>query len=283
MVELGVLYSEQFASLRERDTESGLDPTPNRMFTSQYGRWLSPDPAGVKAVRLDDPQTWNMYAYARNNPTTMSDPSGLSAITVSNMWGNQLGCCEGAPDFGASLFQDMAASEYSYDEYTAVANPAQNQQSQAQVLAQQVPAQVKESIGDSVEASNSKNADDQQGGFHEEGGIWGAAISDGTTIVSPAKPGAAAKPEDKEVKMDVGKAVDPALNQKMVPQGEWHVHPKGSADRRFNQPPSDVDISHAVAPINIVVGAGNKRVYFYDLSGVINQKGMKFKDFFKEP
>jgi len=63
-----------------RDPESGLDHTPNRMFTSQYGRWLSPDPAGTKAVTLTDPQTWNMYAYARNNPTTLTDPSGLCDV-----------------------------------------------------------------------------------------------------------------------------------------------------------------------------------------------------------
>ncbi|MBZ5671182.1 MAG: hypothetical protein LAO04_15815 [Acidobacteriia bacterium] len=41
------------------------------------GRWLSPDPGGLKVVHLDDPQTWNMYAYVRNNPTTFTDPSGL--------------------------------------------------------------------------------------------------------------------------------------------------------------------------------------------------------------
>jgi len=63
--------------MRERDQESGLDPTPNRMYASQYGRWLTPDPAGTKAVTLTDPQTWNMYAYVRNNPTTLTDPSGL--------------------------------------------------------------------------------------------------------------------------------------------------------------------------------------------------------------
>ena len=63
---------------KERDAESGLDPTPNRMFTSSYGRWLSPDPAGTKAVTLTDPQTWNMYAYVRNNPTTLTDPTGLT-------------------------------------------------------------------------------------------------------------------------------------------------------------------------------------------------------------
>jgi len=33
-------YDERFASLQKRDAESGLDPTPNRMFTSSYGRWL---------------------------------------------------------------------------------------------------------------------------------------------------------------------------------------------------------------------------------------------------
>ena len=41
------------------------------------GRWMSPDPGGEKVVKLDDPQTWNMYAYVRNNPTTLTDPTGL--------------------------------------------------------------------------------------------------------------------------------------------------------------------------------------------------------------
>jgi RHS repeat-associated protein len=76
------LYSlgmhQTFAQLPDYDNDSNSDlyNTLNRHYTPM-GRWLSPDPGGVKVVKLDDPQTWNMYAYVRNNPTTLTDPSGL--------------------------------------------------------------------------------------------------------------------------------------------------------------------------------------------------------------
>jgi RHS repeat-associated protein len=36
---------------------------------AQYGRWISPDPAGVAPVDISNPQSWNRYAYVLNNPT----------------------------------------------------------------------------------------------------------------------------------------------------------------------------------------------------------------------
>ena len=72
----GTLY-QYFASLEWTDTQTDGYQTPNRYFIPRHGRWLTPDPSGIKAVRLDDPQTWNMYAYVRNNPTTVTDPTGL--------------------------------------------------------------------------------------------------------------------------------------------------------------------------------------------------------------
>jgi len=53
----------------------GLDVTPNRQYNSGLGRWLTPDPENAGADP-SDPQTWNAYAYVRNNPTTLTDPTG---------------------------------------------------------------------------------------------------------------------------------------------------------------------------------------------------------------
>jgi RHS repeat-associated protein len=66
-----------FAKLPDYDAETDQYNTLARHYTPM-GRWMSPDPGGLKVVRLDDPQTWNMYAYAHNNPTTVTDPSGLT-------------------------------------------------------------------------------------------------------------------------------------------------------------------------------------------------------------
>jgi RHS repeat-associated protein len=65
----------------ERDTESGLDKTANRMYTSNMGRWLSPDPLGGQTGK---PQSLNRYAYVLNNPTTLNDPLGLYTGAGSN-------------------------------------------------------------------------------------------------------------------------------------------------------------------------------------------------------
>jgi RHS repeat-associated protein len=59
---------------KERDSESGLDNFGARYDASTMGRFMTPDPLGG---HLEDPQTLNKYAYVRNNPTTLTDPTGL--------------------------------------------------------------------------------------------------------------------------------------------------------------------------------------------------------------
>lgn len=61
---------------KERDTETGLDYFGARYYGSSMGRFMSPDPL-LNSGRPDNPQTWNRYSYALNNPLTVTDPTGL--------------------------------------------------------------------------------------------------------------------------------------------------------------------------------------------------------------
>jgi RHS repeat-associated protein len=63
---------------QDEDTVQGLADFMFREYSDQQqGRWISPDPAGLKAVNPMNPQTWNRYAYVANNPLSVTDPSGL--------------------------------------------------------------------------------------------------------------------------------------------------------------------------------------------------------------
>jgi RHS repeat-associated protein len=77
-----------------RDDETGLDHTLYRKYSSTFGRWYSPDPAGKKGAKLIDPQTWNMYAYVRNNPTTFTDPTGLVVQCSSGLGKKDMATCQ---------------------------------------------------------------------------------------------------------------------------------------------------------------------------------------------
>ncbi len=59
------------------DSENNGDHFGAREYQKTHGSWLSPDPAGMAAVNPWNPQTWNRYAYAGNNPTSFTDPTGL--------------------------------------------------------------------------------------------------------------------------------------------------------------------------------------------------------------
>jgi RHS repeat-associated protein len=64
---------------KQRDAESGLDYFGARYYGSALGRFTSPDPENASAFLYpDDPQSWNAYAYGRNNPLAYTDPTGES-------------------------------------------------------------------------------------------------------------------------------------------------------------------------------------------------------------
>jgi len=65
---------------KERDTESGNDYFGARFYSSNVGRFLSPDwsnsSAPIPYAKLDNPQSLNLYAYVQNNAESLVDADG---------------------------------------------------------------------------------------------------------------------------------------------------------------------------------------------------------------
>ena len=77
---------------KERDAETGgsaaqgLDYFGFRYYSGAQGRWTSPDQPFADQ-HIEDPQSWNMYAYVRNNPLVHVDPNGKACSALNNSSG----------------------------------------------------------------------------------------------------------------------------------------------------------------------------------------------------
>jgi RHS repeat-associated protein len=67
--------------LTAKDEATGLDHTWFRKYEGNSGRWTTPDPSGGA---IGNPQSFNRYAYALNDPSNLIDPSGLIPCEPGN-------------------------------------------------------------------------------------------------------------------------------------------------------------------------------------------------------
>jgi len=104
------VVDEKFTG-KERDAETGMDFFGARYFAGAQGRFTSPDAFGVDQ-HPEDPQSWNLYAYARNNPLGFIDPGG-EYVCGANVSEDQ---CN---NFQKSLDQSQAAANKLKDKYGA--------------------------------------------------------------------------------------------------------------------------------------------------------------------
>jgi RHS repeat-associated protein len=72
---------------KERDGETGLDYFGARYYSGAQGRFSSPD-LPFMDQRPEDPQSWNLYGYVRNNPLVHVDPTGMKAISAEECKNN---------------------------------------------------------------------------------------------------------------------------------------------------------------------------------------------------
>ena len=86
---------DRFFTGQTQGTEYGIYDFLFRQQNPVQGRWLVPDPAGLAAVDLTNPQTWNRYAYVANNPLNAVDPQGLMMDEVPGCWPGFSSCGDG--------------------------------------------------------------------------------------------------------------------------------------------------------------------------------------------
>jgi RHS repeat-associated protein len=60
----------------ERDLEDNTEHAQFRQYSTNLGRWQSPD-LYLGSYDFTNPQSFNRYTYASNNPVSFTDPSGL--------------------------------------------------------------------------------------------------------------------------------------------------------------------------------------------------------------
>jgi len=70
---------QRFAG-KERDGETGMSYFGARYYASQTGRFTTTDPMLDQPKAVLDPQRWNRYAYALNNPIAVVDRDGREPV-----------------------------------------------------------------------------------------------------------------------------------------------------------------------------------------------------------
>jgi RHS repeat-associated protein len=63
--------------------ETGLDYFGARYFSGAQGRFTSPDEPLIDQFP-EDPQSWNLYSYVRNNPLIFADPTGNDCVYLNS-------------------------------------------------------------------------------------------------------------------------------------------------------------------------------------------------------
>ena len=206
---------------------------PDSVFTkvsdnSSASRWYQVDPlAGSMS-------SWSPYNFAFDNPIRYNDPDGRAPFAdYYNQKGQRIGT-DGVDDGRVYVVTNKKEAET-----IKATNKAGGTTEVSSVSsAVQLPsAFVRSEMGLAVDRMGQRNdnrndvfkGNDDEGGFHEEGGVYGPT-RDGTMAVVHAKPGAKADPmADAMATVAPGVAADPSQADLLPrPEGSFHVHPSGT-------------------------------------------------------
>ncbi|MCC7308867.1 MAG: hypothetical protein IT173_14985 [Acidobacteria bacterium] len=66
----------------ERDSETSLDFAQARMYANRLGRFTSTDSLYFQIAMIADPQRFNLFVYAKNDPLKFIDPDGETVMVA---------------------------------------------------------------------------------------------------------------------------------------------------------------------------------------------------------
>lgn len=243
-----------------------------RQYDPAIARWMAPDPLSGLSRR------WSPYAYCYDNPLLFVDPDGMFGDYYDQK-GNKIGT-DGRDDGRVYVVADKNEANKIKANDKAGQTTELNQINSGIELPS---ASSRAEMGTAVERSNSPNdkrtdqfaGNDDEGGFHEEGGIYGETTT-GEEAVVHAKPGAKSDPlTDEKATVAPNDPADPANDNIYTQRGSFHVHPSGSrtpgpntlgSSGSFVQSPTapdDYREAKQYPGLSFVLGAGSKSVSIY--------------------
>jgi len=224
---------------KERDTESGLDFFIARYYSSQQGRFLSPDeftggpvdafssndpvpPGPLPYTTISNPQSLNKYAYTYNNPLNYIDLDGHCPDFLTCVTQVTVGAAQGVARFVTNAVSGLLTPARLSNGELAT-NPSEVNRAMAEGVAHSIANAAEDyASGEAGARFSALNAQERMAVFTE-------GVLDGAAAVAPAAGGPKttkpAGPPGENVAAAIGREAHAEFARKVQSKPGWQSQP----------------------------------------------------------